>query len=171
MRDFTLVRQRCFYGLLLTGGLSGIVEYHWLHQSIMYNFFSGLILLGTTAFLGSFTGFFIKNALRVFRGLKAYMGQSNDGSLIGALFGSLVAILGQALIGAHPYCALSACVGGFIGGMIGAFPDEIVPDILRLLHESESDLEFLEPYPEPIHEPLLLESWEEQLIISREQAS
>ncbi|MGE4293802.1 MAG: hypothetical protein AB7E32_16520 [Desulfovibrio sp.] len=150
MNTLGKIRQKCFFGLMLTGGIAGICEHHWSHQAMVFNFFSGLILLGTAAFLGSFVGFFIKNMFRVLRGRNPYMGQSNDGVLIGSLIGALLGILGQALVGDQLHTATSACVGAGIGGFIGAFPDEMVPDILRMLYEQEQTQEFLEPLPESL---------------------
>jgi hypothetical protein len=133
---------------MLTGGVAGVCEQHWAHQALTFNFFSGLILLGTAAFLGSFLGFFIKNVFRIMRGLNAYMGQSNDGVLIGSLLGALLGILIQALVGDQLHTATSACAGAGLGGFIGAFPDEMVPDMLRLLYEQDNEADFMEPVPE-----------------------
>lgn len=145
MNTLGKIRQRCFFGLMLIGGIAGVCEQHWSHQALTFNFFSGLILLGTAAFLGSFLGFFIKNLIRVLRGMNAYMGQSNDGVLIGSLTGAVIGLLVQAIFGNQLHTATGACIGASLGGFIGAFPDEMVPDMLRLLYEPEQVPELLDP--------------------------
>lgn len=153
MTTLAKIRQRCFFGLMLTGGCAGAVEQHWMHQGMGFNFFSGLILVGTTGFLGSFLGFFMKNTLRVIRGRSAYMGQSNDGVIIGALVGAVLGIILQAIAGDDLHTAVGACLGAGFGGFIGAFPDEMVPDMLRLLYKSEPESQFLEPLAPESMEP------------------
>lgn len=150
MNTLVKIRQRSFFGLMLLGGVAGICEHYWARQPLAFNFFSGLILLGMSAFLGSFMGFFVKNLLRVLRGMSAYMGQSNDGVLVGSFIGALLGILIQALAGDQLHTALSACAGASIGGFIGAFPDEMVPDMLRMLYEEERREIGLTPLPDSL---------------------
>ncbi|MDD4732801.1 MAG: hypothetical protein PHX58_12795 [Desulfovibrio sp.] len=153
MNTLAKIRQRCFFGLMLTGGLAGICETHWADQAATFNFFNGLIMVGTSAFLGSFLGFFLKNTLRVLQGRSAYMGQSNDGVVIGSLVGAVLGILLQILTGDQLHTAVGACLGASLGGFAGAFPDEMIPDMLRMLYAQNPQRDRLEPMAPDSLEP------------------
>ncbi len=135
------IRQKCFFAIMLIGGLAGLCESHWDEQGLLFNFFSGIIVVAVGGFLGSFMGFFVKNLLRYFRGIKEYAGEMNDGIFLGSLLGAVVGILAQMIFGAEPHTALGAMTGSAIGGFLGALPDEtILAYVLTAMYSKDENI-------------------------------
>ncbi len=134
------IRQKCFFAIMLVGGLAGLCESHWDEQGLLFNFFCGIIVVIMGGFLGSFIGFFVKNSLRYFRGIRKYAGEMSDGIFLGSLFGAVVGILGQIFIGTEPHTALGAMIGSAVGGFLGALPDEtILAYVLTAMYSDNDD--------------------------------
>lgn len=135
------IRQKCFFAIMFVGGIAGLCESHWDSQGLLFNFFCGLIVVTLASFLGSFLGFFMKNIARQLRGIRDYAGEYNDGILLGSLFGAVVGILAQILLGAQPHSVLGAGVGSAVGGFFGALPDEtILAYVLTAMYEHEPEI-------------------------------
>lgn len=141
MEILASLRQRCFFATMLVGGIAGLCENHWSQQGLLFNFFCGLIVVTMASFMGSFFGFFTKNVLRYLRGIKEYVGDYNNGILLGSLFGAIIGILVQIVVGNEPHTALGAGIGSAIGGFLGALPDEtILAYVLTALYTHEEEI-------------------------------
>lgn len=135
------VRQKCFFAIMLVGGIAGLCESHWDDQGLLFNFFCGLIVVTLGGFLGSFMGFFVKNMLRWMRGIREFAGEYSDGILIGSLFGSVVGIFAQVIFGGVAHTALGAGIGSAVGGFFGALPDEtILSYVLTAMYTEEEEI-------------------------------
>lgn len=135
------VRQKCFFGMMLVGGLAGLCETHWDDQGLLFNFFCGLIVVTLGSFMGSFFGFFVKNVIRQLRGIREFVGEYSDGILIGSLFGAIIGIVLQILIGTQAHSALGAGIGSLVGGFLGALPDDtILAYVLTALLEHDEEI-------------------------------
>lgn len=141
MDTLARLRQKCFFAIMLVGGIAGICESSWDHQGFLFNFFCGLIVVTLASFTGSFVGFFWKNVIRHLRGIREYVGDYNDGILLGSLFGAVVGILVQIIIGAEPHTIFGAGIGSAIGGLLGALPDEtILTYVLTAMYTHEEEI-------------------------------
>ncbi|MCJ2164950.1 MULTISPECIES: hypothetical protein [unclassified Pseudodesulfovibrio] len=128
------VKEKSFHGTLAIGGLAGIVEGSIRYGLTLHTAFPGMMLTLMGAFMGGFTGFFLKDLVRTLRGMKPYRGVNNDGWMMGAFMGTFVGTLSQVAVspdGAN--LVVGSIVGAYLGAICGAFPDEFVtPIILRM---------------------------------------
>lgn len=139
------VRQKCFFALMLLGGMAGLCEPHWDDQGVLFNFFCGLIVVIVASFSGSFAGFFAKNSYRFLRGNHDYAGEYSEGILMGSLAGAVVGIVVQMVVGAEPHPALGAGIGATVGGFLGTLPDEtMLAYVITALYSSEEKSELAE---------------------------
>lgn len=128
------IKEKSFHGMLAVGGLAGIVEGSMQYGFTLHTVFPGMLLTLVAAFIGAFLGFFMKDLVRTWRGMKPYRGLNNDGWMMGAFLGALVGTLFQVAgssTGAN--LVVGSIIGAFFGGMCGAFPDEFVTPILELM--------------------------------------
>lgn len=133
MKYLVKIRKHCFAGLAGVGLLAGIFDHMWLGSTAHYAIFLAMLCVILGASLGGFTGFFAINLLRTVRGKKAYTGQHNDGVLMGAFAGAFVGMMSQILLSAEVDPIAGATAGAFIGGAMGAIPDEFLQPVLLLL--------------------------------------
>lgn len=128
------IKERHFHGMLAVGAVAGIVEGSMRYGFTLHTMFPGMMLTLIGSFLGGFTGFFLKDLVRTWRGMRPYRGVNHDGWMMGAFVGALVGTLVQ--VADSPNGAnlvLGSVVGGYVGAMCGAFPDEFVTPILKLM--------------------------------------
>ena len=133
-------KEKSFHGLLAIGGLAGIIEGSARMGFTLHTAFPGMLLTLLGAFLGGFTGFFLKDCFRTMRGMKPYRGVNNDGWLMGGFMGTLVGTLCQ--VAASPDgtgLIVGSMIGAYIGAACGALPDEFVTPILSRMTERTSD--------------------------------
>lgn len=132
------IKERHFHGMLAVGAVAGIVEGSMRYGFTLHTAFPGMMLTLIGSFMGGFTGFFLKDLFRTWRGMGPYRGVNHDGwmmgAFIGALFGTLIQLI-DSVNGAN--LVIGSVCGGFVGAMFGAFPDEFVTPILRLMHPAE----------------------------------
>ena len=130
-------KEKSLHGILAVGGIAGLVE--GLVQGMgLHTIFPGMLFTFVAALMGGFCGFFIKDLNRTMRGLKPYRGVHNDGLMMGAFIGSFAGVLFQLAHSVTDANLLLGAMGGsFLGGMIGAIPDEFVTPILELLERYE----------------------------------
>ena len=141
MDSMAALRNKCYLGILLAGGIAGTCEQAWNDQGLLYNFFLGLIMVCMTSFAGGLCGFFSLNLLRLATGRPSCSGQHGSGVLMGALAGSVLGTLFSALLGAGMPTAVGCALGSFLGAFLGALPDQTLSPILELIHEREAELE------------------------------
>ena len=130
------IKEKSFHGTLAIGGMAGIIEGTVQHGFTLHTAFPGMMLTLIGAFLGGFSGFFLKDLVRTCRGQKPYRGVNNDGWMMGAFLGSFVGTLLQVV--ASPDGAnlvVGSIIGAYMGATCGAFPDEFVTPILSRMHE------------------------------------
>lgn len=133
------IKEKNFHGMLAIGAIAGIVEGSIRNGFTLHTMFPGMMLTLVSAFLGAFTGFFLKDLGRTMRGLPPYRGINNDGWMMGAFMGTFLGLLFQVMDSANgANLVLGTMVGAFLGAMCGAFPDEFVTPILRLMKERDS---------------------------------
>jgi hypothetical protein len=143
MKDFLPrpdTKEKSFHGLLIIGGLAGIIEGSARYGFTLHTAFPGMLMTLLGAFLGGFTGFFLKDCFRTLRGMKPYRGVNNDGWLMGGFLGTLVGTLVQ--VAASPDgtgLIVGAMIGAFLGAAGGALPDEFVTPIWSKMAERASD--------------------------------
>ncbi|QJB58231.1 hypothetical protein [Pseudodesulfovibrio sp. zrk46] len=130
------IKEKNFHGMLAIGGLAGIMEGS-LQEGIftLHTVFPGMMLTLVSAFVGAFSGFFLKDLSRTMRGMEPYRGVNNDGWMMGAFMGTFIGTLfqiAQSSTGAN--IVIGSMAGAYFGAMSGAFPDEFVTPILRLMH-------------------------------------
>ena len=135
------IKEKSFHGTLAVGGLAGIVEGSIQYGHLtLHTVFPGMMLTLIGAFLGGFTGFFLKDLFRTLRGKKPYRGVNNDGWTMGAFLGTMVGTLLQvaaSIDGAN--LVIGSIVGAYFGAACGAFPDEfITPILLRMRAEKHA---------------------------------
>ncbi|WFS61358.1 hypothetical protein LF599_11810 [Pseudodesulfovibrio thermohalotolerans] len=133
-------KEKSFHGLLAVGGLAGIIEGSIRYGFTLHTAFPGMLLTLLGAFLGGFTGFFVKDCFRAWRGLKPYRGVNNDGWMLGGFLGSFVGALFQ--VAASPDGAnlvIGSIAGAFFGAAGGALPDEFITPILGRMAERTPD--------------------------------
>ncbi|EGB14135.1 hypothetical protein DND132_0920 [Pseudodesulfovibrio mercurii] len=133
-------KEKSFHGLLAVGGLAGIIEGSVRYGFTLHTAFPGMLLTLLGAFLGGFTGLFLKDCCRTWRGRKPYRGVHNDGWMLGGFLGALLGTLFQ--VAASPDGAnlvIGSIVGAYLGAACGALPDEFVTPILSRMIERTSD--------------------------------
>jgi len=139
MQDFIPkldIKEKSFHGTLAIGGIAGIIEGSVRYGFTLHTAFPGMMLTLIGAFLGGFTGLFLKDLIRTWRGMKPYRGVNNDGWMMGAFMGALVGTLLQVMSSADgANLVVGSIIGAFAGGTCGAFPDEFVTPILSRMHE------------------------------------
>jgi len=126
------IKEKSFHGILAVGGLAGIVEGSVKYGGLtLHTVFPGMMLTLIGAFLGGFTGFFLKDLFRTWRGMKPYRGVNNDGWTMGAFLGTMVGTLLQVAASADgANLVIGSIVGAYFGAACGAFPDEFITPIL-----------------------------------------
>jgi len=130
------IKEKNFHGILAIGALAGLVEGSLRGGLTLRTMFPGMMLTLIAAFTGGFTGFFLKDLLRWSRGIAPYRGVNNDGWTMGAFLGSILGVLFQVANSANgANLVVGSMVGAYLGAMCGAFPDEFVTPILRLMEE------------------------------------
>ncbi|BDQ33150.1 hypothetical protein [Pseudodesulfovibrio portus] len=140
MQDFIPkldIKEKSFHGILAIGGIAGVIEGTMQYGFTLHTAFPGMMLTLIGAFLGGFTGFFLKDLVRTWRGLKPYRGVNNDGWTMGAFMGAFVGTLLQVM--ASPdgsNLVIGSIIGAFVGATCGAFPDEFVTPILGRMQKS-----------------------------------
>ncbi|MBN2141033.1 MAG: hypothetical protein PHV85_03890 [Desulfovibrionaceae bacterium] len=134
------IKEKCFFGILFVGGICGLAQGGLVRGSGLHNVFPGAVLCMTATFFGAFFGYFIKDAARIMRGRKAYSGQSDEGVFLGAFFGSFLGAVTQFAIG-FPACelVLGAVAGAFVGGLLGALPDDLVSPVLKSIYGQRTE--------------------------------
>ena len=139
MKDFIPrldIKEKSFHGTLAIGGIAGVIEGSVRYGFTLHTAFPGMMLTLLGAFLGGFTGFFVKDLLRTWRGQKPYRGINNDGWMMGAFLGSFVGTLLQVVASADgANLVVGSIIGAYVGGACGAFPDEFVTPILTRMDE------------------------------------
>lgn len=130
------IKEKSFHGILAIGGVAGIVEGSIRYGFTVHTAFPGMMLTLLGAFLGGFTGFFLKDLVRTWRGMKPYRGVNNDGWTMGAFLGTFVGTLLQVAVspdGAN--LVIGSILGAYLGATCGAFPDEFITPIMLRMHE------------------------------------
>ncbi|MBI9079348.1 MAG: hypothetical protein JEY79_06370 [Pseudodesulfovibrio sp.] len=133
------IKEKSFHGTLAIGGIAGIVEGSMRYGFTLHTVFPGMMLTLIAAFLGGFSGFILKDISRTMRGMKPYRGVNNDGWMMGAFMGTLVGTLFQvagSTNGAN--LVIGSISGAYFGAMAGAFPDEFITPILKLMHAEQT---------------------------------
>jgi len=132
-------KEKNFHGMLAIGGLAGIMEGSLRYGFTLHTVFPGMMLTLVAAFLGAFSGFFLKDLSRTWRGMRPYRGVNNDGWMMGAFMGTFIGTLFQIVDSANgANLVLGSMVGAYFGAMCGAFPDEFITPILRLMHAEQA---------------------------------
>lgn len=134
------IKEKNFHGMLAIGGLAGIVEGSMQQYGFtLHTVFPGMMLTLVAAFLGGFSGFFLKDLSRTWRGMAPYRGVNHDGWMMGAFMGTFVGTLFQLLDSVNgANLVIGSMAGAYLGAMCGAFPDEFVTPILRLMHAEQA---------------------------------
>lgn len=124
---------------MAVGALAGLMEGTITQGFALHYIFPGAVLTLCAAFIGGFSGFILKDTLRVIRGLKPYTGINNDGMMLGAMLFSLIGTLLQIAGSSNGANILvgSMC-GAAIGAMIGAMCDEYVTPMLIMISKDNS---------------------------------
>lgn len=131
-------KEKNFHGLLAVGGLAGIVEGSLRYGFTVHTVFPGMVLTLVAAFVGAFSGFFIKDTIRTWNGLPPYRGINHDGWMMGAFMGSFVGTLFQVANSANgANLVVGSMAGAYFGALFGAFPDEFITPILELMRAEE----------------------------------
>lgn len=129
-------KEKSFHGMLAVGGLAGVIEGSIRYGFTVHTAFPGMLLTLLGAFLGGFTGLFLKDCIRTWRGQKPYRGVHNDGWMMGGFMGTFVGALFQ--VTASPdggNLVIGAIVGAYLGAVCGALPDEFITPILSRMNE------------------------------------
>lgn len=133
------IKEKNFHGMLAIGGLAGIVEGSMRFGFTLHTAFPGMMLTLVAAFLGGFSGFFLKDLSRTMRGMAPYRGVNNDGWMMGAFLGTFLGTLFQIADSANgANLIIGSMSGAYIGAMLGAFPDEFITPILRLMQAEQA---------------------------------
>lgn len=124
------VKEKNFHGMLAVGGIAGILEGSVRYGFTVHTAFPGMMLTLIAAFLGGFTGFFLKDFFRTMRGMKPYRGVNNDGWMMGSFLGATLGTLLQVAVSPDGgNIVIGSIVGAFCGAACGAIPDEIITPI------------------------------------------
>lgn len=134
------LKEKHFHGMLAVSGLAGIVEGSMQAGDFVLNTaFPGMMLTLVSAFLGGFSGFFLKDLNRTLRGQAPYRGVNNDGWMMGAFLGTFLGTLFQVADSANgANLVIGSMAGSFFGAMLGAFPDEFITPILHLMRAEQT---------------------------------
>lgn len=139
------IKEKHFHGMLAIGGLAGLMEGTLRYGFTLHTVFPGMMLTLVAAFLGAFSGFFLKDLSRTMRGMEPYRGINNDGWMMGAFMGTFIGTLFQIVDSANgANLVLGSIVGAYFGAMSGAFPDEFVTPILNLMRAEQAAREMEE---------------------------
>lgn len=134
------IKEKNFHGMLAISGLAGIVEGSMqIGELTFHTAFPGMMLTLVAAFLGGFSGFFLKDLFRTARGRAPYRGVNNDGWMMGAFLGTFLGTLFQvadSVNGAN--LVIGSMAGAYLGAMCGAFPDEFITPILKLMRAEQA---------------------------------
>lgn len=132
------IKEKNFHGMLAIAAIAGVVEGSIRYGFTLHTMFPAMMLTLVGAFCGGFSGFFLKDLCRTMRGIPPYRGVNNDGWMMGAFMGTFLGILFQVMNSANgANLVLGSMVGAYLGAMCGAFPDEFVTPILRLMLSKE----------------------------------
>lgn len=132
------IKEKSFHGMLTIAAVAGIVEGSLRHGFTIHTMFPAMMLTLIGAFVGGFSGFFLKDLVRTWRGMPPYRGVNNDGWTMGAFMGCFIGLLFQLANSANEAnLVLGSMVGAYLGAMCGAFPDEFVTPILQLMKEKD----------------------------------
>ncbi len=132
------IKERNFHGMLVIGGIAGIIEGTLREGFTIRTMFPGMMLTLVAAFLGGFTGFFLKDLFRTLRGRQPYRGVNNDGWLMGSFMGAFIGTLFQLMNSASgANLVVGSMCGAYFGAMFGAFPDEFITPILELMRSDQ----------------------------------
>lgn len=134
------LRNKCYVGILVAGGIAGACEQAWQNQNPAYNFFLGLILTCLASFAGGLAGFCFKNTLRMAAKRALYTGPNGHGVLMGALSGAVMGILFSALLFTGMPTIAGCAAGSALGAFLGALPDGTLGPILQMILEREQAL-------------------------------
>lgn len=133
------VKEKSFHGTLAIGGIAGSIEGSIQYGFTLHTAFPGMMLTLMAAFLGGFTGFFLKDLVRTWRGMKPYRGVNNDGWIMGSFLGTFIGTLLQVAISPDGgNLVIGSMIGAYMGGTCGAFPDEFVTPILARMYNHRS---------------------------------
>lgn len=133
------IKEKNFHGMLAVSGMAGIVEGSMRYGFTLHTAFPGMMLTLVAAFLGGFSGFFLKDLFRTWRGMAPYRGVNNDGWMMGAFMGTFFGTLIQLMDSANgANLVVGSMAGAYLGAMCGAFPDEFITPILRLMHAEQA---------------------------------
>ncbi|CCH48121.1 hypothetical protein [Pseudodesulfovibrio piezophilus] len=133
------IKEKHFHGILIVGGMAGLLEGMMRDGFTLHTMFPGMMLTLVAAFLGGFSGFFIKDLTRTWRGMAPYRGVNNDGWIMGAFMGTFLGTLYQIIDSANgANLVIGSMFGAYFGAMCGAFPDEFITPILRLMHAEKA---------------------------------
>jgi uncharacterized membrane protein YeaQ/YmgE (transglycosylase-associated protein family) len=133
------IKEKNFNGMLAIGGIAGIIEGSIREGFTIRTMFPGMMLTLVAAFLGGFTGFFLKDLFRTFRGMPPYRGVNNDGWMMGSFMGAFIGTLFQIMNSSNgANLVIGSMAGAYCGAMLGAFPDEFITPILELMRSTES---------------------------------
>lgn len=133
------IKEKNFHGMLAVGGLAGIIEGSIRYGFSVHTAFPGMMLTLIAAFLGGFSGFFLKDLLRYWQGLAPYRGVNNDGWMMGAFMGAFVGTLFQIINSTNgANMVIGSMAGAYFGAMCGAFPDEFITPILHLMRAEQT---------------------------------
>lgn len=134
------IKEKNFHGMLAVGAMAGLVEGSLRNGLTLHTMFPGMMLTLVGAFAGGFSGFFLKDLMRWTRGIAPYRGVNNDGWTMGAFLGTILGVLFQVANSANgANLVLGSMIGAYLGAMCGAFPDEFVTPILRLMEERNKE--------------------------------
>lgn len=133
------IKEKNFHGLLAVGGLAGIVEGSMRYGFTLHTVFPGMVLTLVAAFLGAFSGFFLKDLLRTMSGMTPYRGINHDGWMMGAFMGTFIGTLFQVANSANgANLVIGSMAGAYFGALFGAFPDEFITPILELMRAEQT---------------------------------
>lgn len=133
------IKEKNFHGMLAVGGLAGMIEGTMRYGFTVHTIFPGMMLTLIAAFLGGFSGFFLKDLFRFWRGMEPYRGVNNDGWMMGSFIGAFAGTLFQLMNSATgANMVIGSMVGAYLGAMCGAFPDEFITPILHLMRAEET---------------------------------
>lgn len=133
------IKEKNFHGILAVGGLAGIIEGTIQYGFTLHTVFPGMMLTLVAAFLGGFSGFFLKDLFRFWRGRSPYRGVNNDGWMMGAFMGAFAGTLFQIMDSSNgANLVIGSMTGAYLGAMCGAFPDEFITPILHLMRAEQT---------------------------------